>query len=316
MDNLSNASGNSEPSNTSLGLDAAGDIFNNMLSGEVAEEEKKPLEAETESEIEEELQEEEPELEGDEITVEVDGKKVTLTPKQVAEAYKNGLRQDDYTRKTMDVAEQRKANEVESYKASQEREELAGKLNAYNAQLEGALREQDNINWSELLDSDPVQYLKERQLYEQRQAALNNVRQDQSQLAEIHQQEQKANYKSYLDAQHLALLDKLPAWKDEAKRTSESGAIKTFLKSEGFNDQDISGVSDHRHVLLIRDAMKFRELLKSAPDAAKRVQTAPARAERSGTSDKPNLDGRTQAMKKFSKSGSVEDAGAIFASLL
>lgn len=317
MDNLSNASGNSEPSNTSLGLDAAGDIFNNMLSGESAEEEKKPLEAEESEEQEAEVEaEEETELTGDEITVEVDGKKVTLTPAQVAEAYKNGLRQDDYTRKTMDIAEQRKVNDAENSKASQEREELAGKLNAYNAQLEGALREQDNINWNELLDADPVEYLKQQHLYQQRQAALGNVRQDQAQLAQIHQQEQQANYKTYLDAQHLALLDKLPAWKDEAKRTTESGAIKTFLKSEGFNDQDISQVSDHRHVLLIRDAMKFRELLKSAPDAAKRVQTAPARAERSGTSEKTNTDGRTSAMKKFSKSGSVEDAGAIFASLL
>lgn len=306
-----------EPSSGALELGEAGDIFNNMFGGEeTAEEEKKPLEAEAEKEVEAEVEAEEPELQGDEITVEVDGKKVTLTPAQVAEAYKNGLRQEDYTRKTMDVAEQRKAAEAETTKASQEREVLAGKLNAYTSQLESDLRAQDNINWNELLDADPVEYLKQQHLYQQRQAALSNAKQDQAQLFQLHKQEQEAAYKSYLDEQQQALLAKLPSWKDETKAATERGQLKTFLKSEGFSDQDISQVVDHRHVLLIRDAMKFRELLKSAPDATKRVQAAPVKAERSGTADKATLDGRTVAMKRFSKSGSVEDAGAIFASLL
>ena len=51
------------------------------------------------------------------ITVEIDGKPVTLTKEQISEAYKSGLRQADYTRKTMEVAETRKAAQAEAEKA-------------------------------------------------------------------------------------------------------------------------------------------------------------------------------------------------------
>lgn len=301
-----------EPSSGALELGEAGDIFNNILNSESTIEEEKETPVTEESEPAEEVEEAEAEAEtseSDQITVEVDGKKVTLTAAQIAEAYKSGLRQDDYTKKTTAVAEERKA-------ASAEREQLAGKLNAYAAQLEGALSQQSNINWDELLEADPVQYLKESHLLQERQAALGKARQDQAQLAQIYEQEQQSDYNEYLTAQNQALLDKLPAWKDSKIATAEKGKIKDFLKSDGFSEQDISQVTDYRHVMLIQDAMKFRQLLKEAPTATKRVQNAPVRAERSGTTDKSLPDGRTVAMKRFSKSGSVEDAGAIFASLL
>src|SRR5437763_12919210 len=59
------------------------------------------------------------------FTVKVDGKDVELTEAEIADAYKNGLRQADYTRKTMEAADQRKAAEAEASKAREERTKYA-----------------------------------------------------------------------------------------------------------------------------------------------------------------------------------------------
>jgi hypothetical protein len=270
--------------------------------------------AEPEAEV---VEEEAPEEDGEKITVEIDGKMVELTPKQVAEAYKNGLRQDDYTRKTMAVAEERKAAEAEAEKARTERNQYAEKLTTYAIQLQGMLEESQNINWNELIESDPVEYLKQKDLLEKRQLALQQAAIEHQKIQELNTKEAAEARASYLQTQQQELLAKLPAWKDEKKATAEQSEIKSFLKGQGFTDQDISQVTDHRHVILLRNAMLFDKLMKQAPSAAKRVVTAPAKAERSGVAQESNRNDTKDAIKAFKRNPNDERAATnAFSKLL
>lgn len=251
------------------------------------------------------------------ITVMVDGKQVTLTKAQVADAYKNGLRQDDYTRKTMATAEARKAAEAETGKAQQERFAYAQNLTKMAAQLEGALQQQANIDWNALLESDPVEFLKQQHLSNQRQAALQKNQQEQQSLSQQFQAEQAQAHQANLSTQQQELLAKLPEWKDEAKAKSERDALKTYLKTQGYDESAINGISDHKAVILSRKAMLYDQMMSKAQAAAKRVSALPTKVERPGVaSDRSAPDGRTAAMQRLNKSGSVEDAAAVFASLL
>lgn len=299
-----------EPNTGALDIEGATNIFANILEPKEESEAVEPTTVESE-------EAEAPADEEGTITVEIDGKRVTLTPAQVAESYKNGLRQSDYSKKTMEVAETRREAESVKAQAAQERNAYAEKLNQYTAQLQGALQESSQIDWSELLESDPVEYLKQQHLLQQRQASLSQANQEQNYLFQLNQKEQSESLSQYLSAQNQALLDKLPAWKDEVKAKADKTEIKEFLKSEGYSDDDISKVSDHRHILILKDAMAFRQLLKDTPAATKRVQSAPARAERSGSGEgnEPN-DARKNAMNRLRRSGSIEDATQVFANLL
>jgi hypothetical protein len=311
----------SEQDNSGAGLessDAAVEAFSKLLNpvAEEATEEVTEEAVETEAEeVETESEDEAEEQPGEKVTIEVDGKTVELTPEQIAEVYKNGLRQADYSRKTMEVAEQRKAAEAEIAKASQERAEYQQKLHAYAIQLEGALNEQSQINWQDLIDNDPVEYLKQQHLYNQRQAALAQAQNEQGRLAQLQEQEQRQRYTEYLNAQKQELLANLPAWKDESKAAAEKAEMRQFLVSQGFTEQDVAEVVDYRHVLLIRDAMQFRKLLKDAPAAAKKVTQAPVKAERTGVSSIGN-DKNRDAVKAFKKTGRESDAIEAFKSLI
>lgn len=252
----------------------------------------------------------------DVITVKIDGKDVQLTPEQIAEAYKGQLRQADYTKKTMEAAELRKSADVEISKARQERNEYATNLQKMGLQLEVVLDQQQKTDWNALLESDPLEYLKQQNLYNQRQAAYQQNQQQLQTVAAQMQAEQAENHKSYMQTQQQELLAKLPSWKDQAKAMAEREALKSYLKAEGYDDQAISGITDHRAVILSRKAMLYDQMIAKASAATKKVATLPQKVERPGVSEGPNNDKRTQAYQRLAKSGKVEDAAALFANLL
>jgi len=305
-----------------LSIESAGAVFANLFSDEPPKEEAKAEEKTEEKEPEPEKvpeSEENAQEEGDDapVTVEVDGKQVTLTKAQIAEAYKSGLRQSDYTKKTTEAAEHRKAADAEIQKAQTERRDYADKLQKFTAQLEGAIEQQDKTDWQALLKSDPIEYLNQRQLYEQRQAALKKGQDELATIAQRNQAENAAAYKSHLARQQDELLAKLPEWKDEAKARTERDAIRTYLKEQGYSHEDVEGISDHRAVILGRKAMLYDQMMAKASAAAKLVHKAPAKVEKPGTtSDADPTDGRTRAMRQLQKTGSVEDAAKVFAAIL
>jgi len=308
----------SESSNSPLDTNQAAEVFAAMLDPK--EPEKAPqvdteIEAKAEPEVTAEPEVDAP-LEGSKVTIEVDGKTVELTQEQIAEAYKNGLRQADYTKKTMEAAEQRKAADAAIVQAQQERQAYATNLQKMAAQLEGALTEQQRIDWNALLESDPVEYLKQQHLYQQRQAALQQNQQQQRLVFEQQQAEQKANFERHVSTQREELLAKLPAWKDAKKAQAERDAIKSYLVAEGYSQKDVDNVADHRAVVMARKAMLYDQMVSKAQTAAKKVATLPQKVERPGVSESNNVDKRSSAFQRLSKSGSVEDAARVFASIL
>lgn len=301
-----------ESSTDALGINDAAALLGNMLDpSEVVEEPKddKPAEEiKAEEEPAEESAEDDPV-----VVVKIDGKDVEVKLSELKNGYQ---RQADYTRKTMEVSEQRKAAEAETMKARQEREAYAQNLNRLQAQLEATLQETQQVDWEKLLESDPVEYLKQQHLAQARQAKLAQVYQAQQQVAAQQKAEAEQAHAAHLQAQHQALLDKLPEWKDAKKADAEKAAIRDFLIAEGFDKDALNHITDARAVVLARKAMLYDQMMSKAQAAAKKVSTLPTKVERPGVAaEAPGLDKRTSAYQRLAKSGKVEDAAAIFASM-
>jgi hypothetical protein len=247
------------------------------------------------------------------FTVKIDGKEVEVSLDELKNGYQ---RQSDYTRKTMEAAEQRKTADAETQKAQQERQQYAGELQRMAVQLEGVLEQQSQVDWNALLEADPVEYLKQQQLFQQRHALYQQNIQEQQKLAQQFQAEQAQAHQSYLAQQRDDLLAKLPDWKDDAKAAAEKTAISKFLQEQGFGDEDISSIADHRHVLIARKAMLYDQLMANAKLQAKKVQEAPQRVVKPGVTATGNADGRSAAVKRLEKTGRVEDAADVFRQFL
>lgn len=313
---------NPSPESTSLDVNQAASLFANAfdppkeVDSDPVDTELDLKEPEKEPEQKSEPEAEAPDDSSDVVTVKIDGKDVQLTQEQIAEAYKNGLRQADYTKKTMEAAEVKKSAQVEIDTARQERNQYAANLDRMAAQLDGVMQAAANVDMNALLESDPVEYLKQTHLFNQRQAQLNQVNQQRQQIAAQTQAEQAEAQRTYIQTQQQELLAKLPAWKDAAKASAERDALKSYLKAEGYDDASIAGISDHRAVILARKSMLYDQMISKASAAAKKVATLPQKVERPGVADSPQMDKRGAAYQRLSKSGRIEDAAALFSSIL
>lgn len=308
-----------EPSNSPLNTDQAAAVFAEILDPKPAEttteapETEQSAEATVETQPEEGTEDQQVEM----VEIDVDGYKIQL-PKDKAEKLEaDRLRQADYTKKTMATADERKAAQAQAQQALQERQQYAQNLSRMQAQLEGALSEQNQtVDWERLAREAPAEYVIQQHLAQKRQAALNQIYGQQQQLNQIHQQEQQRALAQHLAEQRDELLAKLPEWKNPETAKAEQKALAEYLKNEGFDEQSIANIYDAKTVKVARKAMLYDQLTAKASAAAKKVAALPQKVERPGVGQNQGLDKRSAAFQKLSKSGRVEDAAAVFAGLL
>lgn len=299
-----------------LNTETASDAFAALLSPDVEKEpEKAPEVPEVEAEVKEPETEPEAEVEAEEepmITVKIDGKDVEIPLSELKNGYQ---RQADYTRKTMETAEQRKAADAELSRAQQERAIYAQNLQRMQALDEAALEQAKQVNWDELLQTDPVEYLKQQRIAQERQARLQQVYSEQQRITAQQQAEHEQARSHYLSQQQDELLAKLPEWKDAAKAKAEKTALAEYLLESGYDRDTVNTITDAKAVILARKAMLFDRMMQKASAASKKVATLPQKVERPGQGENPALDKRSAGFQKLSKSGRVEDAAALFANL-
>jgi hypothetical protein len=256
----------------------------------------------------EEAEDDVPDIEALKVPVKINGKIVEVSVAELKSEYgKEKASQERFEQ----AAEMRKTADAEMQKAHAERTTYAQNLQRMAVQLEGALQEQQKTDWNTLLESDPIEYLKQQNLFQQRQAAYQQNMTEQQKMAAVFQAEQQKAYVNTLKEQQEALLAKLPAWKDPAKAQAEKAALKTYLLAEGYDESAVDGISDAKAVVLARKAMLYDQMIEKARAATKKVSTLPQKVERPGNGQQ-QLDKRSVAFQKLSKSGSVDDAAAVF----
>lgn len=154
--------------------------------------------------------------------------------------------------------------------------------------LDKQLEAFNKIDWSAAYDSDPFNALKLKeqrdQLREQRAAAVQGLNAKQQQFHATFVE----NNQRLLAAETEALLAKVPAWRNPEKATQEQREIGELLKGHyNFTAQEVSGILDHRYLLVARDAAAYRKLLANKDAKVKQAREAPAVA-RPGATPQPN----------------------------
>ena len=132
------------------------------------------------------------------------------------------------------------------------------------------------------------------------------------------QSEQKKQFDSYLKDQQTKLVSKMPEFSDPDKASQLKTSMKSTLNAYGFNDTEVAQVYDHRIVMLVNDAMKYRNLQKAKPNIAKKM-TKPGKVFTSGVKQSKSeisSKARKEKLSRLKKSGSVKDATSIFLDMI
>ena len=332
------------PAEGGIGIPQAQDAISNLLAAddgdtqEVGEAQQPEAQADgTETEETEALASEETVEESDEgeetdeqfeqepqrpttLKVKVNGEEVEVTLDELQRGYS---RQADYSRKTQQLAEERKAFQAEAEAIRQERAQYSTLLTALQQQLQSTAQIEQQPDWDRLYEEDPINATRlERQwrkVQEDRAAKLSAIKAEQDRLNQTFEQQTAEQMKALLLQQAQRLPEIIPEWKDEKVAAEGKKQLRSWLVDQGLNEVEINSLHKAEHVSILRKAMlydlgqrKAQAAVKPQPMATKPVKPGSA-AVAPGTKSVTDV---TRAKQRLAKTGTVTDAAAVFAAIL
>jgi broad specificity polyphosphatase/5'/3'-nucleotidase SurE len=215
----------------------------------------------------EEQESEEPET----VEMEIDGQLYEV-PAQLKDHF---LRQQDYTVKTQEVAEQRKAIEVQR-----------GDVERVKAQYDFAQSVQPDMMKAEQLEQQAEQahqYLRDNidslssTDIEKIRLAIEDARNERTKIVDSlqtktqeFQQAQEQSRKELLKKGTEVLRSKIPNWGE-----SHARQVRDYAVANGFTEQEVMSVVDPRQVEVLWKASQYDTLQQGKTAAVKKVQDAP-----------------------------------------
>lgn len=202
--------------------------------------------------------------------IEHEGKKYVI-PKALKPAL---MMNADYTRKTQEVAEQRKAVETarQQFEESQriQQEVFAETAGVYA--IDEQIKQFEQVDWTALTNDDPVKaqqlFFQFSQLKDRRNALSQQITAKQQKI----QLETQQSLAKQIQETNEILQRDIPNWSPEyGKKLTEYG------KTHGFTAEELSQVTDARVVKLFHAAYLGSQLMEKQKNSATRPPTAPVK---------------------------------------
>lgn len=232
--------------------------------------------------------------ESDEAVFELaDGEKVTKD-----ELIKGHLRQQDYTRKTMEVAERRKSVEAEAQR-------LNGITEAFIDHIVSLVPDEPDPS---LALTNPNRYTAQKAQYD---AAVAQVQK----LVEIGGTAKTATDAMTQDAQREQVAQENQRLSELFPETATKEGREKFFNGAGeaavqigFSPEELSRTTDHRLFALAHWANVGMQAQKARETAKRKVEKAPPATPKRPGKTGVKSDQNRDAMRKLSKTGSIRDA--------
>ena len=243
--------------------------------------------------------------------VEFEGKAYKL-PKELKDAL---LRQQDYTRKTQEVADRRRlvlqnqqAFELQQQFAATHADKV-GQLRA----LETQLQQFSQVNWEELASTNAAQYLQLDRQQRMLQDAAVRLNGEVQQLAsefqvQVNEQRKKAQ---------AACVEELKREFPKEFGPEFIRALDETGRSFGFSGEELAQIVDPRVIRVLHAASQYQKLRSAKPIAEKKVPAVEARplAVKGARTANQSLQSAklTEAKTRMKQSGKSSDAEAFLA---
>lgn len=239
--------------------------------------------------------------------VKIDGETVEVDLDELRNGYQ---RQQSFTRKSMELANQRKAFEQEAAEVKQMRDTYAQQLDLLSAQIQQTVQQEPD--WRALAET-----MSERDLFlaktewDQYKEQQKTVEAERQRVAEQQMQDNQRNLEKHLQHQRADMLHRIPDWQnDDIRENERQEVIKYAQRRIGFSEEEIANASDARAIELLYKAWKWDNLQSKKPAAKKRTRQAPkmAKAGRPKTKREVATRSRQEAKKRFQDAGTVDAA--------
>lgn len=235
--------------------------------------------------------------------VTVDGRTQRVTLDELRRGYS---RQQDYSRKTAALAEQRRAAETE-------RARLKDALDAFiqdSETVDPVLTDGASTDWEKLAAEDPAAYARQRAAFDRRLARVGEAKALRRAMAAKEDALRAEAFDAFASGQRQSLLRRMPELGDPEKRKAVAAELSAYAATLGFSPVEQSRIVDHRLVQVFHDAMLHRKQLAAQSSlAGKKIQHgSPTQAPMASREEGVRRSARLGALKRNAiRSGRVDD---------
>ena len=229
------------------------------------------------------------------------------------EALKGYQRESDYTKKTQELGDQRRELQAQRDTLNKELDAVKNSRTQYEQQLtelSRQLNQTNNIDWENLYRENPAEYVRLKAEDDKRKETLQVAQQEQQRIQQEKRAEQEKIYQDYLVKERQILSEKMPVYADKEKGPELVKKLTNFAMENGYSEQEIAMMVDHRAILLLADAYRYNQIKKSKL-ANKKVKSKPKTITSNASNitedsaDRQNIDKR---MSRLKQSGHIQDA--------
>lgn len=237
-----------------------------------------------------------------EFEIEVDGQLEVVKGKETIKALLQKSR--DYERKSEANARIRDALAAQAMQSKMAQEfqgavfEDVSSLRA----LEQQIQQFAQVDWAAAFDNDPFNALKLKEQRDQLREQHNAKAQELEGKRQHFLQGQAQAAHQRLAAESAALVAKLPEWRNSETRAKEQQEIAQSLATQGFNEAEISQLSDHRMLLIARKAYMYDRLQANKAQKVQQVRAAPPVIKPGAQPDKAKAESK-DFLKEIRKTG-------------
>lgn len=226
----------------------------------------------------------------------------------VSELIKGYQRQATFTKRSQELADQRRSHEAEAAAIREERGQYARLLPVLKAQAEQGMGQEPD--WDALRERDPIEYAVQWGRWSQHRERLRAIESEQARLDGERRREAEGALQAHFKRQHDLMLEHIPEYRDPKVKMAERDKLKAFaVEHYGYSEAEVDQIADYRVVLIFRDAMRYRSLQQRKPAIERRVNNG------NGISPVPSHRGppaptvrAKAAQDRFFKSGKLKDA--------
>jgi len=271
------------------------------------EEELQDSDGEQSDEVEAEEEEDKPPV----FTVKVDGKNVEVTLEELQKGYS---READYTRKTQQVSEERRAFQAEAELVRTERQQYSQLLGSLQAQLQQNAAPQ--IDLDRLYNEDPIEWVRQKELARDAEKVHAAIQSEQQRLSHIQAQEQYQSMQAHLAQQQDAMLKAIPEWSNPDKAKAEKTLLIEWGQKLGFSSDELKNIFDHRAVVALRKAALYDQMMTKRGNIRPAVNNGPKPAKPGAAGRMDNTTDSRRSQQRLAKTGRVNDAASAIEHLL
>jgi hypothetical protein len=231
---------------------------------------------------------------------------------QAVIARRESERDKAFSQKAQEIAEHRKALEATFSEIQSERQSYAQNLQQLLFVAAPEAQKFAEVDWQRLASEQPAEYVRLTAERDALRARVGGIQQEIQRVNAQAAQHQAQQFAVVRQAEQQRLVEAMPDFGDAEKGPKLAGDMRQWLQKQGFSDQEIGQVIDHRVILVAAKAMQADRAASARQAADAKRNTAAPTVQPPGAArqrgDTQVAQRRQQKMAQLRRSGSEKDA--------